>query len=108
MFTFDYTLTRSLTYSSLEHLAAAADGRELPEEMELEVEIEYSVYGESRPATWGYYGGEPAESPELALDRITTLDDDGNQVEVTLTPQEEHEVEEAAWQHIKDYQEDPY
>lgn len=103
---FEYTLVRATVYSDLEHLAAAADGVELPEEEEHILEVEYSIYGKYRPATWGYYGGEPAEYPELELGEIHGVDEDGNEYEIVLTPQEEQEIEAAAWEHADNY--DPY
>lgn len=37
----------------------------------INVDIDYNVFGEYRPATWGYHGGEPEEYPEVELTDIT-------------------------------------
>jgi len=45
------------------------------QDVEIVVEVEYSIYGGYRPATWGYYGGEPAEYPEVEIESIVVVDD---------------------------------
>jgi hypothetical protein len=35
-----------------------------------ELEIEFEISGEYRPATWGYYGGSPEEWPEAEVVEI--------------------------------------
>ena len=48
---------------------------------EIDVTVEYSVFGENKPATWGYHGGEPPESPEVEIYKITD-DETGEEIEV--------------------------
>jgi len=106
MFTFSHTLVRELQHADLEHLAAAADDEELEDEEIIELEIEFTVYGSYRPATWGYYGGEPEEHPEVEIQRVYTLDEEDNEVEIMLTSKEEDEITTLAYEYMDNY--DPY
>lgn len=45
------------------------------EEYPILVEVTYNVHGSYRPATWGYYGGEPEEGPEMEIESIEVVDD---------------------------------
>lgn len=39
------------------------------------VALEGRIYGDYRPATWGYYGGEPAEYPVVEDLTVTVISD---------------------------------
>lgn len=41
---------------------------------EIRVGVNYNISGEYAPATWGYHGGEPPESPEIEIEKIVDLD----------------------------------
>jgi hypothetical protein len=47
-----------------------------PEELELGVDYSSETTGEYRPATWGYYGGEPEEHPETEYEITKIVDID--------------------------------
>ena len=40
----------------------------------IQVGVNYSIYGEYRPATWGYSGGSPEEHPEIDEMRVYNLE----------------------------------
>jgi hypothetical protein len=104
METFHYTLTRSLSPSALEHLAAAAGNEELSDEEDFELEVEFSVYGDYRPATYW----EPAESPELEIRRVVHIDENDNETEFALTRKEERDLESAIWEYLDDIKQNGY
>jgi hypothetical protein len=71
------------------------------------VSIEYNIYGEERPETWGYHGGEPAEHPEIDAVKVTNLDtgeDITDQVDVedVIWDDFEHQSQSAA-DDVSDY-----
>lgn len=63
----------------------------------LRVGVNYSIYGEERPATWGYHGGEPSEHPEI--DELSVVDlDTGEDITDSI---DTSEIEQAIWHHEK-------
>ena len=50
--------------------------------LNLELEVDYSMSGSYRPATWGYHGGEPAEYPEID-DASVYVVGNGKKVEIS-------------------------
>ena len=41
---------------------------------EIDVGVDYEISGDYMPATWGYYGGDPEEFPEIEITRVVDLD----------------------------------
>ena len=52
---------------------------EMPDGECVTVEVHYDVSGGYAPATWGYYGGEPAEEPEVEIVSLIVVDDPSGQ-----------------------------
>lgn len=42
---------------------------------EFEYLVEYEISGKYLPATWGYWGGDPPEKPELEIIEVSPLFD---------------------------------
>lgn len=60
----------------------------------IQVRIEYNIFGEEQPETWGYHGGQEAEHPEIDGVRVTNVEtgeDITDQVDSDL-------IEELIWQ----------
>ena len=77
----------------------------------LNLHIEYDIFGEYRPATWGYHGGEPAEYPELDGYSVHIVGDDGSMVEIDasdLGPKGEQWIEEQIWENADSMKDDGY
>lgn len=65
------------------HLVLEIDG-ELHDCCPIYVEAHYEIDGEDAPATWGYYGGSPAESISWTLDKLLFEDEDGDYAQAYL------------------------
>ena len=71
--------------------------------------INYKIVGKYRPATWGYYGGQPAEYPEIDIEEIVDITDSTSPQPITeqlptyINQQIENAIEDDAKRKKNDY-----
>ena len=70
--------------------------------------INYTTYGEHRPASWGYSGGEPEEHPEL--DEVTVHNAETGEEIQSIPDDVQRQIEDAIWKHYESKKDeyDPY
>lgn len=72
-----------------------------PPEETLEVRVTYDVSGSYRPATWGDYGGDPEEYPELEV--MSVYDENtGQEISDRLDKATLDDINDKAWEDAED------
>ena len=77
----------------------------------LDLHIEYDIFGEYRPATWGYHGGDPAEYPEIDGYSVHAVGPDGSMIEIDgsdLGPKGDQWIEDQIWENAESMKDDGY
>jgi hypothetical protein len=101
MFTIESMIVREAHYAPIAHLAAAAADEELPETVELEVEVSFDVYGRYWPGN----REEPPEYPELEISEVQLIET-GKCIYDQLTQDELDAIEAECWEYLDNVEPD--
>lgn len=71
------------------------------------VGVNYSISGYYRPSTWGSYGGQPEEHPDMEITAIVRLDT-GEDISSSLTPDDLSNLESKLWKIAEKKQQNDY